>query len=354
MNPGITTILKNPASFLTSSGSDGVAISSRIRLSRNLAGVPFPAAATVESAATVLEEVRYAVLHSPMLNSPKPLFFEISQLDEIEKQLLSERRLVSRELLESKIPSAVAVSSDESCAVMINEEDQIRMQCLQPGFELKQCWQSISRLDDELGKDLEYAWEENLGYLTSCPTNVGTGMRASVMLHLPGLVMTDQIGATVHGIGKLGLAVRGICGEGSDNLGSLYQISNQATLGECEENIVEQLSAVIRQVIEYERKARKNLLVHDRFTLLDHVGRSFGILQNSYKLSVSEALESLSGIRLGVELGLFKHIKTDTVNELFMELNPGHLQLRSALALPESELDLLRAKLFRSKLREKA
>ena len=354
MNPGIERVLKNPASFLTSNHSDGVSISSRIRLSRNLKGYPFPTSATAESAAESLEEIRLACSHAESIGCPECLFFDMAELNDLEKLLLTERRQASLALLESKLPSAVAVSGDESCAVMINEEDQIRMQTLKPGFQLEECWSCVNKLDDELSGELEYAWSDDLGYLTACPTNVGTGMRASVMLHLPGLVITDQIDATVHGINKLGLAVRGIYGEGSGNLGRLYQVSNQSTLGESEGSIIEQLSGVIRQLIEYERQARKKLLVQDRFTLLDHVGRSFGILQNSYKLSVPEALESLSGIRLGVELGLFQHLKIDTVNELFMELNPGHLQLRSGLALPESELDVLRAKLFRSKLRERA
>lgn len=354
MNPGIERVLKNQASFLTSDHSDGVSISSRIRLSRNLKGMPFPTASTRESAAKVLDEVRTACADAETIGCPECLFFDMAELNDLEKLLLTERRQISLELLKSKLPSAVAVSGDESCAVMINEEDQIRMQTLKPGFQLEECWQCVNKLDDELSNELEYAWDDDLGYLTACPTNVGTGMRASVMLHLPGLAMTEQIDATVHGINKLGLAVRGIYGEGSGNLGRLYQVSNQSTLGENEENIIEQLSSVIRQLIEYERKARRKLLEQNRFSLLDHVGRSFGILQNSYKLSVKEALESLSGIRLGVELGLFQHLKINTVNELFMELNPGHLQMRSALALPESELDVLRAKLFRTKLRERA
>ena len=354
MNPGIRRLLQNPASFLASAPSDGVCISSRVRLSRNLAGIPFPTAATKEEASMVVAEVKQACSRPPVVGCPECLFFDIPDLDDMEKQVLTERRLASRDLVQSPLPAAVAVSGDESSAVMINEEDHLRMQALQPGFRLEECWSRISALDDELGRELEFAWDDDLGYLTACPTNLGTGMRASVMLHLPGLVMTDEIGATVHGIGKLGLAVRGINGEGSDNLGRLYQVSNQITLGESEESIIEQLSAVIRQIADYERRARMKLLKEDRFSLLDHVGRAYGTLQNSYRLPADEALESLSGIRLGVELGLFQHLSMDTVNALFVELAPGHLQVRSELALPEEEQNILRAKLFRTKLRERS
>ena len=349
MNQNIVRFLKNPASFLTASSSDGICISSRIRLSRNLAELPFPTCASKESAAQVAAAVSSGCCAVSAFQE-QGCFFDITQLDELERQFLLERRLASSELINSSISPALAVSGDERCSVMINEEDHLRIQALMPGFQLEECWKKVSALDDELAASLDFAWSDDLGYLTACPTNVGTGMRASVMLHLPGLVMTEQILPTIHGINKLGLAVRGIYGEGSDNTGRLYQVSNQVTLGESEANIIEQLSAVIGQIVEYERRARRALMEQDRFALLDHVGRAFGMLQCCYKLSADEAAEALSALRLGVDMGLFKKLKIATVNELFMELNPGHLQMRSGLALPEAELDVLRAKLFRSKL----
>lgn len=354
MNQAIKQLLQNNASFLSPVSTDGIAISSRIRLSRNLAHLPFPIASDKENAMRVIFELSEFCSHSQSLGAPDCHFLEIEKLDDWEKLLLLERRLASNELIKSKIPSALAVSSDESTSIMINEEDHLRLQVLKPGFDLESCWKKVSGLDDELGRELEFAWSDELGYLTECPTNLGTGMRASVMLHLPGLVMTDQIEPTIHGIRKLGLAVRGIYGEGSDNSGRLFQVSNQVTLGESEECIIEQLSAVIRQLVEYERRARHTLLDQDRFSLLDHVGRAFGVLQNSYKLSTEDAVEALSALRLGVDIGLFKHLTIAAVNQLFLELNPGHLQMRSALALPESEQEILRAKLFREKLRERA
>lgn len=352
MNQAIAHLLQTPASFLGSASGDGIAVSSRIRLSRNLAAMPFPAASEKEGAERVIREVSIACGSSKSMK--ESLFFEMSKLDELERLFLLERRLASNELIKSPIPSALVTANDGRSSVMINEEDHLRIQSIEPGFNLEQCWKNVNLLDDELASQIEFAWSEELGYLTECPTNVGTGMRASVMLHLPGLVMTDQIDATVNGIRKLSMAVRGIYGEGSDNSGRLFQVSNQITLGESEEAIIEQLSAVIRQLIEYERRARRALLERDRFALLDHVGRAYGLLQNSYKLSVSEAVEALSALRLGVDLGLFKNLQINTINELFLELNPGHLQMRSSLALPEAEQAVLRAKLFRSKLREKA
>lgn len=354
MNQAITRLLQNPASFLTDHSAETIAVSSRIRLSRNLANLPFPAAADRESSLRVIREVADVCRRSESAGNAACLWFEIGELDELERLLLLERRLASSELIKSPVPSALAVSCDESFSVMINEEDHLRIQVLKPGFDLEACWEQINTFDDELNTLLDFAWSDELGFLTECPTNLGTGMRASVMLHLPGLVMTDQIDATIQGIRKLGLAVRGICGEGSDNAGRLYQVSNQITLGESEESIIEQLSAVIRQLIEYERRARRSLLEKERFKVLDHVGRSFGLLQNSYMLSADEAVEALSAVRFGVDLGLFQHLKLHTVNELFLELNPGHLQMRSGLALPESEQAVLRAKLFRSRLRERA
>lgn len=351
MNQDISRLLKNPAAFLEVNSSDGICISSRIRLSRNIAGTTFPVAANKESAADVASAVVSACRTIPRFRTGGS-FFDIAQLDELERMFLLERRLASSELINSSQAPALTVSKDETCAVMINEEDHLRIQTLLPGFQLQKCWEKISRLDDELGKVLDFAWNDTLGYLTACPTNVGTGMRASVMLHLPGLVMTEQIQPTIHGINKLGLAVRGVYGEGSDNTGRLYQVSNQVTLGESEETIIEQLTAVIRQIVEYERRARRALMERDRFALLDHVGRAFGLLHNSYKLTASEAAEALSALRLGVDMGLFKSLTLSTVNELFMELNPGHLQMRSGLALPEAEIDVLRAKLFRTRLRE--
>jgi protein arginine kinase len=237
---------------------------------------------------------------------------------------------------------------------MICEEDHLRIQSILPGLALEEAYQNAARVEKRLDEEFDFAYSERLGYLTHCPTNLGTGMRASVMMFLPALTRGGYMNSLASQLSKIGLTVRGLFGEGSGSAGNMYQISNQITLGESEENIIEQLSAVIRQLVEYERRARRALIEKDRFAILDHVGRAFGLLHNSYKLSVPEAVEALSAVRFGVDLGMFQHLKITTVNELFLELNPGHLQLRSSLALPESEQAVLRAKLFREKLRERA
>jgi len=352
MNPGIKRLLKNPASFLTDVPDNPVCISTRVRLSRNIGDLPFPAAATPECARQIIRDVREAAENSTVLGCPECSSFLLEELDPLEREILLERRLASREFIEQTAPAALIVrGGDENCAVMINEEDQLRMQVLLPGEQLDAAWKLMNRLDDELGEKLAFAYDEKLGYLTACPTNLGTGLRASVMLHLPGLSISGQIAATVHGIGKLGLAVRGIFGEGTGNSGNLYQVSNQSTLGESEENIIANLKPVIRQLADQELRARQALLEQDRYALLDHVGRAYGVLTNSYRLGTDEALNSLSGVRLGVDLGLFKKVDVHLVNELFLELNAAHLQARAGMLLPESECNIRRSELFRKKLK---
>jgi protein arginine kinase len=235
---------------------------------------------------------------------------------------------------------------------MVNEEDQLRLQTIKPGFQLRQVWKKINLIDNELGQSLDYAFDEQLGFLTSCPTNVGTGMRASVMLHLPGLVLTGQIAPTIQGIGKLHLAVRGIFGEGSNNSGNLFQISNQSTLGESELKIIDELEAVIRQLISQEKNARRVLLEKKRCDFLDHVGRSYGLLRHSYKLGFEEALNSLSGLRVGVDMGLFNTIDIKQVNELFIGIGAAHLRKMFPEAVSAEEIDISRAALCREKLRQ--
>lgn len=354
-NLSIEHLLAVPASFLAASDGPGanIAISSRIRLARNIKGYPFPGAASASQAREVCELVSEAASFSGSLQCPDCLDFSIRDLKLIDREILFERRLASRELIESPENTRLLVRKDESCSVMINEEDQIRMQVLAPGLQLKEVWNKINQLDDELSRHLDYAFDEKLGYLTCCPTNVGTGMRASVMLHLPGLVMTGKIAPTIQGINKLNLAVRGIFGEGSENQGSLYQISNQATLGDTEDRIIANLEQVIGKIIAHENAARQELLERDQASLLDHVGRSYGILRHSYKLSSSEALDCLSGLRIGVDLGLFNNLDIHRVNEMFLTIHPAHLQKNANRVLSQSERDVFRAAYCRQQLAQK-
>lgn len=352
MSESIERLLKNPVSFLTDAGPDeDIAISSRIRLARNLAGKPFPVAADLDLRREICDEVAQAAAQSGALGCPECFQFDPEEMDAIDREILFERRLASRDFLARAGGTRLLVRDDESSSVMINEEDHLRIQTLRPGFQLDTVWKIIDRLDSELAKQLEFAFDDRLGFLTSCPTNVGTGMRASVMLHLPGLVLTGQIGPTIQGVNKLNLAVRGIYGEGTDNRGSLYQVSNQSTLGESEEQIIDRLNSVISQLIAHEKEARRTLLERDQYGLLDYVGRSYGILRHSYKLSSEEAIKSLSGLRVGVDMGLFNSVGIRKVNELFIAIGAAHLQKSAGRELSPAERDICRAALCREKLK---
>ena len=349
----IDRLLKNPVSFLDDSGpDDDIAISSRIRLARNIKGFPFPLAADQNSLQEISSIVTAAAGEISALGGKEMMHFLPEKLSAIDRQLLLERRLVSPDFIRTPENRALFVCPGEGCSLMVNEEDQLRIQTIRPGFQLQEVWKHISKIDDEVGRHLEYAFDDQLGFLTSCPTNVGTGMRASVMLHLPGLVLTNQIGSTIHGISKLRLAVRGIFGEGSDNCGNLFQISNQCTLGESEPKIIEGLSLVIKQLIMQEKHARRSLLETNRYAILDNVGRSFGLLRHSYKISFEEAMNSLSGLRIGVDMGLFTNLDIHRVNELFIAIGPAHLRKKHPGEHSDEEVNILRAACCRKLLSE--
>ena len=352
MNNSIDKLLQEPVSFLANSAPEAdIAISSRIRLARNLTGFSFPTAASVSAKREICEMVSNAAAESKVLGSPDRFTFTPEEMSELDREILFERRLASRDFLENPAGTMLLVCPNESSSIMVNEEDQLRIQTLHPGFNLNAAWQEINDLDNELGRELDYAFDERFGFLTCCPTNVGTGMRASVMLHLPGLVMTGQINSTIQGINKLSLAVRGIFGEGTDNLGNLFQVSNQSTLGESESQIIERLNQVIDQLIRHEKNARRMLLEHDQFGVYDMVGRAIGTLRHAYKLTSEEAWKSLSGVRLGVDLGLFNAIDIKLVNYLFIAINPAHLQKLANRELTATERDIYRASLCRDKFK---
>ena len=346
----VEMLLSNKVSWLSDSGpEDDIAISSRIRLARNLEGIPFTISAGPERLASTMSAIQVAIRKAGCFN--QPLDFNLIKLKELDRKVLLERRLISREFVAERYGAGIVVNRDEDIGIMINEEDHIRIQALRPGFQLKEVWEAVNAFDDNLGKELPYAFDSDLGYLTSCPTNVGTGMRASVMLHLPGLVLSGQIYAVTQGVSKLGLAVRGFFGEGTENLGNLYQISNQSTLGESEEQIVDRLSTVIRQIIGHEKNARQALLEKKQEFLLNHVGRAYGILRHAYIISSEETLNSLSALRMGVDMGMFSSVDIHTVNELFVIIQPAHLQKYAKKELVSEERDVFRATLVREKLR---
>ena len=340
-------LLRNPVGWLVDSAPDeDIAISSRVRLARNLTGERFPINCLPEELIRVAGKISRAIIED---GTHELMEFDISEMNELDRMILFERRLVSKELFARPCGVRLWAAPDERLSVMINEEDHLRSQALRPGFQLDQAWKDANMLDEALSGYLDFAFDRTLGYLTSCPTNLGTGMRASVMLHLPGLVLSNRIGAVMYSVAKLQLAVRGVFGEGSDNRGNLFQISNQSTLGKNEQEILDHIGNVITKLIEYEKRAREELLQKDSKLLFDRIGRAYGTLRYCYKLSYDEALNSLSMLRLGVDMKMFSSVNIHLVNDLFIKVNPAHLG--KITADKDADVDVLRADMVRSKLK---
>jgi protein arginine kinase len=329
---------------------DRIVMSSRVRLARNLKDTPFPGWAKKPERVKILEMIRPAVESLPEM---KGAFSEVmDNLTALDKQILVERHLISREHAAKSSGSGLVFNHEEVFCVMINEEDHLRMQALRPGLQLRQVWSAIDHLDSELEKKLDYAFSDDLGYLTACPTNLGTGIRVSAMLHLPGLVLGDQINPIIQSVNKLGLAVRGLYGEGTEALGNVFQVSNQMTLGESETIIVERLDKVLSQIIEHEENARQTLLEKKPKMLYNHIGRAYGILANAHSISSKETMNLLSLMRLGVDLELFPAGERAVVDELFILTQPAHLQKQFSDKLSAEERDLLRADMVRDRLKD--
>jgi protein arginine kinase len=326
-----------------------IVMSSRVRLARNVKGAAFPGWAKKADRIKTLDIVRPAIESLPQMEDH---FSEtMDNLTLLDKNILVERHLISREHAAKNAGSGLVFNREETLCVMINEEDHLRMQALRPGLQLKQAWQAIDQVDSKLEKKLEYAFSPQLGYLTACPTNLGTGIRVSAMLHLPGLVLAEQINQIIQAVNKLGLAVRGLYGEGTEALGNVFQVSNQMTLGEAESDIVERLSKVLGQIIEHEENARGTLLEKKPKTVYNQIGRAYGILANAHSISSKETMNLLSLMRLGVDLSLFPDLDRALVDELFVTTQPNHLQKRYSDKLTAEERDLLRADMLRERLR---
>ena len=324
-----------------------VVLMTRIRLARNLANHCFPGRADEDERSEILERCRDSLSETPGLK--RSFCVTMDELDNQQRQLLVERHLVSRELIDSKKGAGAVINRDQSVSVMINEEDHLRIQVLRTGFQLKKAWNTIDTLDTALESSLNYAFSSKLGYLTACPTNLGTGMRASAMMHLPALVIVGHMEKVVRAVNQLGMVVRGLFGEGSDASGSIFQISNQTTLGEAEPVIVKRLQSVLKSIVEHELNARDRLLESSPGKLPDKIGRAFGILKHGHLISSSEAMNLLSLVRLGVDLGYFPQEQRLAVDRLFIEAQPGHILHRSGKPELESEdRDRLRAEQLRS------
>jgi protein arginine kinase len=325
-----------------------IVFSSRVRVARNLASRFFPTRAASAQKKETMKQILAAVKAIPHFRNGTVLLIE--ELSDIDKQLLVERNLISRELAEKKSGSAVVIDSKEVVTVMVNEEDHIRMQALLPGLSLRKCWEIVSDIDDRLESKLGFAFSPQIGYLTACPTNVGTGIRVSAMLHLPGLILSKQIDPVLRAVTKIHLAVRGIYGEGTDALGNLFQISNQKTLGETEEKIIDTLEKAVLQVVETERNARKALLKTDADVVYDKVGRAYGILTSAHIITSKEAIELLSTLRMGVDLEVIGDLNRQAINELFILTQPAHLQRMNGRELDAGSRDIQRGNLLRSRL----
>jgi protein arginine kinase len=339
------------SSWMSDDGPDSdIVLSSRIRFARNLDEYNFPTLFTNEEAQGVLGTIIERTKDGDIPIAGQLETIRMDEIPPLQKRVLVEKHLISPNLAENSIHGACLLSENEEISIMINEEDHIRIQCLFPGFQLSEALKAANEIDDWLEEHVNYAFDEKFGYLTSCPTNAGTGIRASVMMHLPGLVLTQQMNRIIPAINQLGLVVRGIYGEGSEALGNIFQISNQITLGKSEDDIVEDLKSVVSQIISQERSAREALAKTSNIQLEDRVFRSYGILANSRIIETKEAARCLSDLRLGIDMGYIKDVSKSILNELMILTQPGFLQQYAGGPLRPNERDIRRAALIRERL----
>jgi len=345
----VEVLLNQTSEWLRGTGPNSdIVMSSRVRLARNLDEFPFGHWASKRHERDLTKVIEAAIREPKYLKTA--LHFQMSEISDLDKQFLLERHLISREHILRSEYKSVVISDKEIISIMVNEEDHLRIQVMQSGMNLQEAWRIADRLDDDLSRVLTFAYDDQWGYLTACPTNTGTGLRASVMLHLPALVMTKQINRVVQAISKLGMVVRGLYGEGTDSEGNLFQISNQVTLGESETELIEHIEQIIRQLIGHEENARKQLLKRNTELIRDKICRALGALKNAYIISSKETIEHLSMVRLGIDLGLVKDVDLKSVNELFILTQPAHLQRMEGKLLAASQRDVKRAEIIRSKL----
>lgn len=337
---------RNPASSYTA--AVGITLSSRVRLARNLRDLPFPEKASPERRAEVRERVMAAAREA------LPVQTRLPELEPLSRQRLFEDHLISRHLLDGRPESAICMNAGQTHSVLINEEDHLRIQALRPGLALREAWTDVNALDDALEQHLDYAFSSTLGYLTSCPSNVGTGMRASVLMHLPGLVLMKEMEPIINGLSKIGLTVRGRWGEGSAALGHMFQVSNQRTLGLSEERILTDLEAIAQEISGHEQHARERLKRERTLFVEDLVARAEGILMFARIMTAQEALERLSDLRLGIALGLTNRSTLPQVDQWLLDVQPAHLQSLAGRELSGDERDLERARRLRRQLKRPA
>lgn len=320
-----------------------IVLSSRVRLARNLQEIPYPNQADTEELVNVENQIKKVISNNEDLNLH---YIEINKLPEVERQLLVEKNLTSPAHIQNGKGKGVLLNDEENISIMVNEEDHLRTQVLLPGLQLDKTWEKADRIDDVLEEELDFAFSRKWGYLSACPTNLGTGLRASVMVHLPGLNMTNNINKMLGAISQLGLVVRGIYGEGSESAGNIYQISNQITLGNTEEDIIENLKSVTTQILEEEKNARKRLLQEKEVAVKDEIMRAYGTLKYAYKMTSKEAMKLLSDVSLGIDMGIISDIDSGILSELLILIRPAHLQKKEGKELNPGQRDLKRASLI--------
>jgi len=346
-------LARNCGEWLRGSGPESdIVISSRIRLARNLAEFPFIRKCADQDRALVERALQRRIKAVDQWSGLT--YIDVSQLEEVDRQFLVERQLISREHSESHGARAVAIDPNEKFSLMVNEEDHLRIQVMHSGLDLLAAWEQIDRIDDLIEEGVTYAFSDEWGYLTACPTNVGTGMRVSVMLHLPALVITRQIEKVFRSLHKINLAVRGLYGEGSQAMGDFYQISNQITLGRGEQDLIAQVSEVVPVLIDYERRAREFLVRESQKDLHDRVSRAYGILCTAQTISSEETMHLLSSVRMGINLGLIDDLEIPTVNKLFIHTQPAHLQKLRGVELDTADRNIERALYLQRHLRKPA
>ncbi len=345
----LDNLINNTGQWLKGVGDySHIVMSSRIRLARNLMRKPFPNKAKKKDLLAILQTIEEAMNQITFFK--EATFLRVNDLDVIDKQFLVERHLMSHEHAEPSEGKALVVTDEEILSVMINEEDHMRIQLMQSGLNLDECWQNANAIDDALSKKLDFAYSLQWGYLTACPTNTGTAMRGSVMLHLPALVMTKQINKVLVAVTKLNFASRGFYGEGTQASGNFFQISNQVSIGYSETDVIQNINELIRQIIEQEEQARQALLVQNKPMLEDKIFRSYGILKNAHIISSQETVELLSMVRLGIDLDIIKDVDRKDINALFIMIQPAHLQKIEGKKLSAAARDTKRASVIRQKL----
>lgn len=330
--------------------SEELVLSNRIRIARNVKGKPFPHKMSVEDARTLVSNIETAFFTNSHIND-NYRSIHLWECDDIDSEKYMEKHLISKALLEHKERSAFIVGDNETVSLMINEEDHIRLQCINAGFNLRESYEMANKLDDLIEESMDYAFDEKMGYITACPTNLGTGLRASAMIHLPALTMNNGMNGIIKALTQVGMTIRGLYGEGSKAQGNLYQISNQITLGVSEEDIISNLEAIVNQIVNEENNTREQLYSKYKYELQDKIFRSLGILKSAVMLNSSECLDLLSSVRMGVEMDIIKDVDKSLLNKLLIVTQPASLQANYNTRLTDKERDINRARLVKEALK---